>query len=36
MEDDKLILDAANSYGFNLEFRAKKILGGKIFSIRIH
>ncbi|HHF7368981.1 hypothetical protein [Legionella waltersii] len=33
MDDDKLILDAANSYGFNLEFRAKKILEEKSFSV---
>ncbi|HAU2429474.1 TPA: hypothetical protein JBL05_13140, partial [Legionella pneumophila] len=33
MDDNKLILDAANSYGFNLEFRAKKILEEKSFSV---
>lgn len=33
MDDDKLILDAANRYGFNLEFRAKKILEEKSFSV---
>ena len=33
MDDDKLILDAANRYGFNLEFRTKKILEEKNFSV---
>ena len=33
MEDEKLILDAANKYGFNLEFRAKKILEEKNFTV---
>ncbi|HAT1795956.1 TPA: hypothetical protein ACSJUJ_000120 [Legionella pneumophila] len=33
MDDKKLILDAANRYGFNLEFRTKKVLEEKNFSV---